>query len=662
MVLWDVAARKRLVDEPLPVKEGDVTSVAFSPDGKTIAAGYERVDDRTGVVLWDVAARKRLVDEPLPVKEGIVWSVAFSPDGKTIAAGYGRRSFIDVGEGGVVLWDVASRKRLVDEPLPVKEGDVKSVAFSPDGKTIAAGFDVRPRRRRGAVGRGRTQTPGRRATLREGGRRSERGLQPRRQDHRGRIQGPGRRRGRRAAVGSGRTQAPVGEPLPVKEGEVTSVALSPDGKTVAAGFERLDGRNGVVLWDVAARKRLVDEPLPLEEGGVTSVALSPDGKTIAAGYTSYTDGVYGGGVVLWDLPARGRLVGEPLRVEFGKVTSVALSPDGKIIAAGYDVNARTFDVRFGGVVLWDVAARKRLEEEKLRVMEGGVTSVAFSSDGKNVAAAYSSVINFDRRVRHPPGGGVVLWDVATRKRLVDKPLSVYARQVSSVAFSPDGKTIAAGYRTFVGAGGGVVLWDVATRERLVDLSLHENEGDVLSVAFSPDGKTIAAGYGRRSYSGGGGGGVVLWDVAARKRRVDERLSVEEGEVRSAAFSPDGKTIAAGFCDVVLSGVGGGGVVLWDVAARNRPVDELISVEKGEDTSVAFSRDGKTIAAGFYGSRHLAVTGSVVLCDVDLESWQRRAGEIANRNLTREEWRDYFPETPYRATFPDLPVPPEVAPN
>ena len=155
VVLWDVAARKRLVDEPLPVKEGQVESVAFSPDGKTIAAGFYG-DIGGGVVLWDVAARKRLVDEPLPVKEGHVGSVAFSPDGTTIAAGF----WGGIG-GGVVLWDVAARKRLVDEPLPVKEGDVESVAFSPDGKTIAAGFWRRHRRRRGAVGRGRTQTPGR---------------------------------------------------------------------------------------------------------------------------------------------------------------------------------------------------------------------------------------------------------------------------------------------------------------------------------------------------------------------------------------------------------------------------------------------------------------------------------------------------------------------
>ena len=53
---------------------------------------------------------------------------------------------------------------------------------------------------------------------------------------------------------------------------------------------------------------------------------------------------------------------------------------------------------------------------------------------------------------------------------------------------------------------------------------------------------------------------------------------------------------------------------------------------------------------------------MLLWDVDLESWQRRAGQIANRNFTREEWREYFPETPYHATFPDLPVPPEVTPK
>ena len=56
MVLWDAAARKRLVDKPLPVKEGWVESVAFSPDGKTIAAGFA-VD--YGGAAWCCGTRPR---------------------------------------------------------------------------------------------------------------------------------------------------------------------------------------------------------------------------------------------------------------------------------------------------------------------------------------------------------------------------------------------------------------------------------------------------------------------------------------------------------------------------------------------------------------------------------------------------------------------------
>src|SRR5207249_320581 len=117
-------------------------SVAFSPDGKTLAAGYSVVGGVIGgVVLWDVSGRRRLAEDPLPVKGGDVESVAFSPGGKTFAAGYG----IDGGGGGVVLWDVSERRCLAEEPLPVKEGYVGSVAFSPDGKTLAAEYNVFPK-------------------------------------------------------------------------------------------------------------------------------------------------------------------------------------------------------------------------------------------------------------------------------------------------------------------------------------------------------------------------------------------------------------------------------------------------------------------------------------------------------------------------------------
>ncbi len=136
--------------------------------------------------------------------------------------------------------------------------------------------------------------------------------------------------------------------------------------------------------------------------------------------------------------------------------------------------------------------------------------------------------------------------------------------------------------------------------------------------------------------------------------VDQPLVVEEGDVESVAFSPDGKTLASGY---LLRGAveGRGGVVLWDVATGKRLIGQPLAVD-GQVQSVAFSPDGKTIAIGHYHG------GGLVLWDVDFNSWQRLAGRIANRNFTREEWREYFPETPYRATFPDLPVPPEVTPK
>jgi WD40 repeat protein len=223
-----------------------------------------------------------------------------------------------------------------------------------------------------------------------------------------------------------------------------------------------------------------------------------------------------------------------------------------------------------------------------------------------------------------------------------------------VAFSPDGKAVAAGFsvRYFLVVGG-VVLWDAAGRKRLAKEPLAVKEGRVTSVAFSPDGKAVAAGFG----AGGAGGGVVLWDAAGRKRLAEEPLAVEEGRVTSVAFSPDGKAVAAGF-NVAVGDRVVGRVVLWDAASRKRLLEEPLAVEEGYVDSVAFSPDGKTVAAGYGG---VGGGGSVVLWDIDRKSWERTAGRVANRNMTLGEWHQFFPDEPdYRATFPDLPLPPEVA--
>jgi hypothetical protein len=228
------------------------------------------------------------------------------------------------------------------------------------------------------------------------------------------------------------TQPGITSFLHTVEGRAESVAFSPDGKTLAAGC----GVGGLVFWDVVRRERLGDKPL-VGEGSLKSVAFSPDGKTLAAGYG------FPGGVMLWDLGRKERLTDKPLAVGEGNVQSVAFSPDGKSIAAGYE-NGAAFR-EGGGVVLWDVGRRLRVNDKPLAVLEGVVRSVAFSPDGRSIAAGYDHRgATPERGAWVPERGGVVLWDVGRRQRVNDKPLAVLEGAVGSVAFSPDGKTLAAG--------------------------------------------------------------------------------------------------------------------------------------------------------------------------------------------------------------------------
>ncbi len=590
VVAWDAAGRGRLMEGRFNWK-GVVSCVAVSPDGNTLASGLNARDPRSnaptaGVMLWSIADAKLQAALPLEVEGGDVQGVAFSPDGKTFAAGY------RTGDGaGVVVWDAADRKRRSKGSFAT-DGPVGCLAFSPDGKILAAGSN-----------------------------------------------------GANSGVVLWDTVSHArlaGYQLTSQEGSVRSLAFGPDGRTLAAGVGLAVGLElpvgGVVLWDLAGRTRLTEVALAVREGVVSNVAFSRDGRMVAAGYLNSRGP---DGVVLWDVAGRRRLTEDPIVVKEGSVSSLAFGRDGTTIAVGSGG---------GAVVLCAVFEHQWLTKQTLDVKEGIIESVAFSPDGKTIAAGYRDVgvgavgvAKWDAAGGTRLAEGALIADAAESQRLANGPLVVKEGDVQSVAFSPDGKTVATGYRSAGGGGGGVVLWDAIARNRLTETPLAAKEGEVVSLAFSPDGKTIAAGYS----AGNGSDGVVLWDVNGRKRLAEDPLPVR-GEVNSVVFSPNGVRIAAGYRH--------GGAVVWDAATRVRLMDDPFAIQEGWNlTCVAFSPDGKTVVAGTHYNLG-SFGGVVVLWDVDLESWQRIAGRIANRNFTRDEWRVYFPEELYRRTFRNLPWP------
>ncbi|WP_348519775.1 hypothetical protein [Anabaenopsis sp. FSS-46] len=193
----------------------------------------------------------------------------------------------------------------------------------------------------------------------------------------------------------------------------------------------------------------------------------------------------------------------------------------------------------------------------------GVRSVAFSPDGKTLASgSWSVFVDSEKTIR--------LWDVATQEEIAT--LRRHSGSgVSSVAFSPDGRTLAS-----AGAYGDntIKLWNIATRREIATIRGHSDT--VRSVAFSPDGKTLASGSGDKT--------IKLWDVATQKEITT--LTGHSHLVHSVAFSPDGKTLASASFQTVK---------LWDVATRQE-----IATLRGHSSSVwsvAFSPDGKTLASG-----------------------------------------------------------------
>ena len=314
---------------------------------------------------------------------------------------------------------------------------------------------------------------------------------------------------------------------------IYSLAFSSDGKTLVSGSD--DGL--VVLWDVRVHD---DKQLPFDDplarffvggdGGVTVATLSSLGLLAAATCQPpleepycLDDGV--AEVYLWDI-ATGDKVGQFASGHAGSIGDLAFSPNGQIlaVAGGNDHTIRLFDVTTGRqigrpissssmvldfspngrylafsgkteghVILLDIENQTPVGE--FSGLEGSITDVVFSPDGKLLAAAESN-------------GAIRIWEIKTRT-----PQGSSLRG-QSIAFSPDGKLIASGNdKDFI-------LWDADTYHQLGQYTVGKEGYSVASLAFSPDSRTLVMGVIGAPMPRQWENKVILWDVTQQQQLAE----------------------------------------------------------------------------------------------------------------------------------------------
>ncbi|HMC88687.1 MAG TPA: M56 family metallopeptidase, partial [Gemmataceae bacterium] len=346
-------------------------------------------------------------------------------------------------------------------------------------------------------------------------------------------------------------------------GAIWAIVYSPDGKRLATASGGNGDRPGeLTVWNAATRDEIytIHEP-----DSVRSVAFSPDNKFIATGSFDKT-------AKLRDA-ATGKLLVD-LRGHRGAVNSVAFSPDGKLLATGsLDSTIKLWEVPSGKLQktlgseadLGNMTLGRLVSTVKNQLSASGhtdwVLSVAFSPDGKTLASA-----SRDQTAK--------LWDVATGKEKLT--LRGHTNWVECVRFTPDGQTVLTASWDFT-----IKKWDVATGRGQGTLLAHD--GYALSMAFTRDGKIMA--------TGGSDATVKLWDVPTLAEI--SALPLNPGSVYGVAFSPDGKTLATGSWDKTAR--------LWDVSTGQ----ELAKLQRKdyvpENTpallAAAYSPDGKLLAVG-----------------------------------------------------------------
>ena len=580
----------------LPGEGREVTTIAFSPDGHTLASGELHGIGR----LWDV-----LTGEPIATFQGIshpdydgLRTLVFSADGmKLVGATMNReistwelgvdiklptilrrikgqnpwtspphdwtllspdiRLLADTGEDWenekfqIQLWDTTTGKLL---HTLVHTQPIESIAFSADSKTLVSNGYTTIQLWDTVTGKLQSTLNWRRATSTHTSVFSPTHTSV--FSPKGRFLASGHRDGARlwdntikqkqqAAYAIGDYQHSL--EIHGHKDYVYRLAFSPDEKTLLTGSK--DGT--IQAWDTATGKHRFTCTGYLE--GFRGLAFSPHGDTLITLHQP----VNPPGTVQqqrWDLNTGDQLSTRLLGI---KLVSMILAPDGKTLA---------------GHAFADKYVLRDISTDPPRIIDQ-FTLEGFPRSGLNVKSAFSS----DGKMLAAGGedGLVHVWNLTASNKVRHQfTVKQHNDWIRTLAFSPDAKMLASG-----DTGRKFCLWRVADGALLFTSTAHKSLVEAL--AFSPDAKILASGSNE----------LFLWDTATGEqlRTTSRELT---SRISTLVFSPDGNTLVVGNWDGILE--------LWDV----RP-GGLLSTHTGHTrriNTLKFSADSKTlVSASFWGT-------------------------------------------------------------
>lgn len=373
-----------------------------------------------------------------------------------------------------------------------------------------------------------------------------------------------------------------------------------DGWVRALGFTPDGNRlitvgNDARLWDLTAPNPATTAlVLPGHELGVLAIAISPNGRWLATA---------GEQVHLWDLTAENLATTSIVLSSDGEgsILALAISPDNRWLVAGTSKKALLWNL-----TALDPAAIPLLSEDT------EISAVAFSPDNRWLAiGGWNNARIWDLTVQDLPTLGTIL-----PEQFASSPL----------VFSPDGRWLVTNSS----------LWDLTVPDRTATPIVLSGHGEMITdVAISRDSRWLLIGSADNTAS--------LWDLTAPDPSAKSIvLRGHRDNVHAVAIGPTNHWLVTGSDDETAC--------LWDLTAQDPPASPIVlRGHEAEVTAVAVSPDDRWLVTGSNDS-------TARLWPLKLGDFLDFARLVAVRNLSLQEWEQYFPGQSYRKTFPDLPGP------